>query len=86
MSGPHVHLEIDRLVLRGFEPDQREAILAALTAELRQQLSDPDGLRSWGGNRTLAKLAPAAVASHPTTNSRQIGINAAREIVRGLRA
>ena len=38
---PRITLTIDRLVLRGFSPRQRDAIAGALQAELQRQLADP---------------------------------------------
>jgi len=77
----HVNMTIDRLVLRGFTPEQRDAIVAGLQAELRLHLAAlPDhALRS---SRSVAAMRadPIAAPSQP----RQIGRAAARHIAAGL--
>jgi len=76
-----VTLTIDRLVLRGFAPDQRDTITAALTAELEQQLQGaaPECLSQ---SRSLATINAGTVP--PQWHAGGIGTGAARHIVGSL--
>ena len=56
MKAPRVHLNIDRLVLNGVAAEQRQAVVAALTAELQRRLAIPGGVAALGADRHLAKL------------------------------
>lgn len=56
MSAPRIHLHIDRLVLRGVEPAQREALVESLHAELRERLMLPGAARQLGRARLVATL------------------------------
>jgi len=78
-----VSVTIDRLVLRGFAPDQRDAIAAGLTAELRAQFADPEAARQFGANRSVASLrAPPLQAG---AKPQQTGERAGRALARSVR-
>jgi len=82
---PQVHLQIDALVLRGFDPLERDPIAAGLRTELARQLSGPAVRVSLGSSRVLSRLPVSAqpvtaVAGRPS----RTGQLAAQHIVRGL--
>jgi len=81
-----VRVTIDRLVLNGFEPDQRQALVEALQGGLSRALSEPPG--GPGGRR--ARLAPAmSIAPMPLAPGRagsgKLGAGIARAIAEGLK-
>ena len=85
MRKPQVHLHIDALVLRGFDPLDGDPIAAGLRAELARQLSEPTPRASLGSSRVLSRLPVSAqpvatVAGRPS----RTGQLAAQHIVRGL--
>jgi hypothetical protein len=86
MSEPaprRINVTIDRLALRGFTPEQREAIVAGLQAELRQHFSElPD--HALLRNRSMAALRADPIP--PQAQPRRIGRAAARQIAAGLHA
>ena len=79
-----VRLTIDRLVLRGFAPDQRDTILAGLQAELAASLATRAATRALADSKSIARLRPAPVASRPISSPRGIGVAAARSLVKGV--
>jgi hypothetical protein len=81
-----VHLTIDRLVLHGFAAGQRDAIAAALTRELSNQLSDPAGARQFGSSRSQAVLRAAPINVTPAATPQAIGAQAARRLVRSIQS
>jgi hypothetical protein len=78
-----VHVTIDRLVLRGFPPDQRDVIAAGLTRELIDLLTAP-GRRALGTSRSVARLQPKRFATTPASTPGDVGAAAARSIVKGV--
>jgi hypothetical protein len=83
---PRVNVTIDRLVLRGFAAEQRDAIAAGLTKELSERLSDPARAQQFGSSRSLASLraAPMNVASPATPQA--IGAQAGRRLARSIQS
>ena len=79
MNAPRIHLGIERLVLSGVAPDQRQAVVAALTAELQRRLATPGGAAALGGNRHLAKLRTEPLRVSDGSGA-ALGIAAARGI------
>lgn len=82
-----VHVSIDRLVLHGFAPHQREALAQGLQTGLARLFADPMLAGSLGESRNLALLdtnrsLPIATAKTP----RLIGAESAARIVAGLRS
>ena len=83
---PQVRLIIDRLVLRGFRAEQRDAIAAALGAELHRVLADAEALRNVGASRSLASLRPGRMQLTASAGPRQIGAQAAQVLTRSLQS
>jgi len=77
-----VSVTIDRLVLRGFAPEERDRIAAGLAAELRRHLSQPAHLASYTNGRSDAVLRAAAI--RPRAHARGLGAEAARTILAGI--
>ena len=86
MRGPRVFFTIDRLVLRGFAADQRDAIAAGLVAELRNHLGKTAIAGQFRASRSVASMRAAPMVVAPTAKSGQIGALAARGLVRSLRS
>jgi hypothetical protein len=80
MRPPRVHLTIDRLVLGGVAPAQREAVLEVLAAELGGLLASKGARQALGGSRSLAQ----ARAQPFRIEARDGGVGLGREIARGL--
>jgi hypothetical protein len=84
MKAPHVNVTIDRLVLRGFAPEQRDAIAAGLHAELRRQLSDPTISAEFTANRSIASVRAAPITVGTALKPGRIGSRAAQRMVRSI--
>lgn len=82
---PRVNVTIDRLVLRGFAPEQRGAIAAALTRELSAQLGDP-ATQQPGPSRALASLRAGAMNFASPATPQAIGAEAGRMLARSIRS
>ena len=80
MRAPQVHLTIDRLVLNGIAPAQRQAVAAALTAELQRRLAIPGGAAALGTDRHLAKLPAQPLRVANGAGAAALGVAAARGI------
>ena len=80
-----VRVTIDELVLRGFEPADRRALVESLQAELSAVLSDRSARVGWArSHRTpLMKLGGMQFEPGPA-GSRRFGANLARTIGKGL--
>ncbi len=81
-----VRVTIDQLVLRGFRAEQRDAIVAALNAELHRMLARPGVFRSVGASRSLASLRANPMQLAVSAGPRQIGVLAAQSLVRSLQS
>jgi hypothetical protein len=81
-----VNVTIDRLVLRGFAADQRDAIAAGLTRELNDRLSDPANAQQFGPSRSLASLRAAPVSLTSPTTPQAIGAHAGRRLARSIQS
>jgi len=77
-----VHVIIDRLVLRGFPPEQRDVIAAGLRRELIAQLST--SAQQFHASRSVASVraAPANPATPATPQA--IGALAGRRLARSI--
>ena len=83
MNAPRVILHIDRLVLRGVAPEQRDALVGALREELGRRLADPafrEGLLS----RHVARGEAAPLASRHAS-AENLGRQSGRLIAKGIR-
>lgn len=83
MSAARIRLTIDRVVLTGIPPEQRDSLADGLHAELTRLLAAPEfraGLRS--------RLVPAIRGGHLSTRGHaagQLGVRTAQRVVQRLR-
>jgi hypothetical protein len=80
-----INLTIDRIVLRGFDPNDRRALLEGLQTELSRLLADPAIRATWGSShRTpVLNLGRMTVPTGPS-GSRNFGARVAGAIGKGL--
>jgi hypothetical protein len=88
-AAPRVRVTIDRLVLRGFAPEQRNMLVGALEAALRAELATAAsaGARPFAA-RALAslRLSPLRFAGAAAPSAARIGGAAGRALGRGVRS
>jgi hypothetical protein len=84
VKSPRITLTIDRLVLDGVAPSQRDAVVAALAAELEARLALPGAIQALGGERHLAS-APAQPVRTRGAGAKALGSAAARGIAGALK-
>jgi len=79
-----VRVNIDSLVLKGLDPDARQALVEALRAELARVLSDPAARSAWTRSRRtpVLKLGPMPLGPG-AGGGRGIGKGLARAITKG---
>jgi hypothetical protein len=80
-----VRVTIDRLVLRGFPPEQRDAIAAGLIGELQLQFADA-AVQGMGGSRSVASLRAEPLRPVRGAEPRRIGAQAGRQLARSIRS
>ena len=80
-----VNVHIEQLVLRGFEPGDRKALVEGLQGELSRVLADPVARAEWARpHRTpILRLGRMPLESGPS-GARTFGDRLARAIGRGL--
>jgi hypothetical protein len=83
MTPKSIRVTIDRLVLRGFPSHQRDAIAAALIAELERELGRSTG--TLGTSRSEYRVRPAPLKLTGTSGAKDIGAAAGRGLARSLR-
>jgi hypothetical protein len=81
---PNIQLEIEALVLTGFEARHAGRIAAALQNELSRLLQEEGAPAAWGGSYTVAHLEAGPIQVSPRHSPEAIGTQAARAIYRGL--
>jgi hypothetical protein len=81
-----INLTIDRVVLRGFEPGDRKALLEGLQTELSRVLADPAGRGSLAQSRRtpVLKLGSVPVSPGPS-GGRTLGARIGGAIGKGLK-
>jgi hypothetical protein len=81
-----IRLSIDQLVLRGFEPGDRKALVVGLEVELSRVLADPATRAEWAcPHRTpVLRLGRLPLESGPKAG-RKFGMGMARAIAKGLK-
>jgi len=79
-------LTIDRLVLRGFEAGERNALVAGLESKLSQLLADPATREAWTSSRRtpVLRLGQMPLAPGPS-GARKFGQSVAASVARNLR-
>ena len=83
MSG--IEVTIDRLVLRGFDPADRAALVRALRSELAKVLANADTQGRWSGSRRtpVLRLGKMPLAPGPA-GARKLAVGIARAIGKGV--
>jgi len=85
MSTLRTTVTIDRLVLRGFEPYQRQALVEALQAELSRALSAPSALTGLTGSRRIPVMPLNTMPLEAGRfGSRKLGADLASRIAKGI--
>ena len=81
-----INLTIERLVLRGFEPADRSALIEGLQEELLRVLASPADRATWArSHRTpVLKLGPMPVSLGPS-GGKNFGNRMAEAIGKGLK-
>lgn len=81
-----INLTIDQIVLRGFDPGDRKALLDGLQTELSRVLADPAARAGWASSRRtpVLKVGRMPVSLGPS-GSRNFGARVAGAIGKGLK-
>jgi hypothetical protein len=80
-----IRLTIDQLVLRGFEPSDRRALVEGLQRELRRVLADP-ATQAWARpHRTPVLRLGQMPLEFSSSGARKFGTGLARAIAKGLK-
>lgn len=78
-------VHIDHLVLRGFRHEDRHAIADGLRQELARWLAEPASAARLANLSGVSRLKLGKVHIERGTRARQVGMEAARGIARGLK-
>jgi hypothetical protein len=81
---PDIRVEIEALVLAGFEARQARRIAAALESELGRLLQEEGAPGAWASSWEVAQLEVEPIQISPPHSPETIGAQAARAIYRGL--
>jgi hypothetical protein len=82
---PRINVTIDRLLLRGFPAEQRDAIAAGIAAELQQQWQDPAVVDRFGSSRSLDTVRAHPIRLAAEARPQQVGAQVGRAIARSTR-
>ena len=81
-----IDVNIDRIVLRGFDPADRQAFVSGLTAELSRILADPaTGIASAAARRTPVLHVGKTSMEAGQAGSRKLGGGIARAVGKEIR-
>jgi hypothetical protein len=81
----HIRLNIDRLVLNGFEPAEAKTLTEALRSQLSLMLSDPRTRRAWASHRTpVLKMGPVPLETG-TAGAGKLGTRIGQAVGKGLK-
>jgi hypothetical protein len=81
-----IQVNIDRLVLKGFDPGDGRALAAALQKELRAALADPANRAEWARSHRTPVLRLGPIPWEPgAAAAGKLGGGIARAIGRGLK-
>jgi len=81
-----INLTIDQIVLHGFEPGDRTALLEALQTELRNVLADPATRATWAKTHRTPVLKFGRMPFSPgASGGRSFGTRVAKAIGKGLK-
>lgn len=81
-----IRVTIDRLILKGFEASDRNALVEGLQGELSQVLSDPAARAEWARSRRMPVLKLGGMSLEPgASGGRKFGKQLGRGVGRGLK-
>ena len=81
-----IHVTIDQLALKGFEPADRKALVEGLRTELSRVLSDPATRAEWARSRRTPVLRLGRMPLEPgAAGGRKFGSSVARGIGKGFK-
>jgi hypothetical protein len=81
-----IRLNIDRLVLNGFDPREGKALAGALKSQLQQVLADPATRNQWARSHQTPVLKLGRMPLQPgTTGASKFGRQVANTVRRGLK-
>jgi hypothetical protein len=81
-----IHVSIDRVVLRGFDPAARTAFLRGFKTELARMLAEPASRAACTHSRRTPVLKLGRTALEPGIGgARKLGGSVARAIARGMK-
>ncbi len=86
MGVSRIRLSIDQLVLKGFEPGDRDALVEGLQAELSRVLTDPVARAEWARSHRTPVLRLGRMPFDPgPAAAHKFGRGVARAIGKGLK-
>jgi hypothetical protein len=80
-----VIVHIDRLVLKGFQHEDRHAVAAGLQQELAKLLAEPASAERLAGLGSVSRLRVGKAQIQQGAKPQRMGIEAARSIAQGIR-
>jgi len=81
-----VQVNIDRLVLRGFDAQEAKALVQAMEAQLGNTLKERSKRGEWGQSRSVTVLRLGQMRLEAgTAGARRFGRQAANAVARGLK-
>jgi hypothetical protein len=80
-----VEVHIDRLVLRGFRPEDGHGIAAGMREELARLLSDPRAARQLTAQGDAPRLRIGGVQIGQGAKPRQVGLTLVRGLSKGMK-
>jgi hypothetical protein len=82
-----IHVNIDRVVLRGIDPAERHALVTSLQSELARVLADPATRAAVSRSRRTPVLRLGRLPLDPgLAGARRLGTGIARAVGKGLRS
>jgi hypothetical protein len=80
-----IHVNIDRVVLHGVDPDDRHALVRGMQAELSRLLGQPDARAGWGESRRTPVMRLGSLRIEPgRTGAQRFGQSVAGGIIKGV--
>jgi hypothetical protein len=75
-----VIVHIDRLVLRGFDHEDRHAIAAGLQQELARLFAEPHAAQQLTARGDVSRMRVGSININPGSKPQGVGVDAARRI------
>ena len=80
-----IRLTIDSLALQGFDPAERNALIASLRSELERALADPQARAAWKSHRRPVLRLGSLSYQPGLSGSRALGSQIARAVGRSMK-